>query len=804
MRGFVKGPVFALTAALSLALGIGTTTAVFSVVHALLLQPLPYKDGGRLVILWNRSPGLNITQDWFSTAQYFDVKTSHRGFEEVAIAIGANNNLSADGIDPERVGCIRVSSNLLPMFGAELAAGRVFAPEEDAPGRAGTAILGYRTWTRRFGRDPAVLGRTIRLNDQPFQVVGILSERFALPREVLPTLGVTEEGEIFLPLPLAAAARTDRGHEDYNIVAKLRPGVSLESAETEMAGLTARLRRDFPDVYPPNGGLTFGIVPLLEQVVGDVRRPLMLLLGAVAFVLLIACANVANLILSRSIGREKELAVRSAIGATRGRIVQLVLAESAVLSVAGAAAGLLIAWSGIQLLRALQPVDVPRLAGIRVDSVTLAFSTFVAIVTALLAGLPPALTAGRVDPANSLRSRGPGARGPRLRSAIVGVEVAASIVLLIGAGLLIRSFAHLEDVAPGFDGRGVLTFEMMMAGRQYGTPDAVRNAYKRMWDELDALPGVSASGGVTSLPLSGFFAWGPITIEGRTPPPGEKFINADQRLVSGRYFEAMGIPLVRGRFFDTNDTPDKPRAVIVDERLANEYWPEQDPLGKRLHYGDAQSKSPWMTVVGVVRPVKQYGLDADSRIALYTPQSQGTGRSLFVVVKSTASAAAMTSAVTAAVRRLDANLPLYRIRTMEAVTARSMAHRRFVTLLLTVFAGVALVLALVGIYGVMTQLVSEDARGLAIRVALGATPRTIYASVLRQAFVLTAAGVAAGVLGASTLTRFLRELVFGISPTDPIAYGAMVAFLFAAAIVASWVPARRAANADPLIAMKTE
>ena len=804
LRGFAKMPAFAAASVLSLALGIGATTAVFSVVHALLLRPLPYTDAERLVILWNRSPGLNITQDWFSTAQYFDVKTGHRGFEEVAIAIGANNNLSGDGIDPERVGCIRTSSNLLPMFGARMAAGHLFEPDDDVPGRAGTAILSHGTWTRRFGGDAGVLGRTIRLNDQPFAIVGVLSEGFTLPREVMPTLGVAEEGEIFLPLPLAAAARGDRGHEDYNIVAKLRPGVSLASAEEEMAGITARLRRDFPDVYPPNGGLTFGILPLLEQVVGDVRRPLLVLLGAVAFVLLIACANVANLILSRSLGRERELAVRSAIGATRGRIVQLLLTESAVLAAGGAIAGVAIAFMAIHVLRVLQPADVPRLASIHVDLATLAFTTAVAAASALVAGLPPAMSAGRVDPANSLRSRGPGPRGSRLRSVIVAVELAASVVLLIGAGLLARSFVRLEQVAPGFDARGVLTFEMMMAGRQYTAADAVRGAYKRLWDELDALPGVSASGGVTSLPLSGFFAWGPVTIEGRTPPAGEKFINADQRIVGGRYFEAMRIPLLRGRLFDAGDTPDKPRVVIVDERLATDFWPGQDPIGRRLHYGDAQSKSPWMTVVGVVGRVKQYALEADSRIALYMPQSQGTGRSLFVVVKTTQPAPALGPSIVSAVRRLDPNLPVYRVRTMETVVARSLSHRRLITWLLTVFAAAALALALVGIYGVMSQRVSEDARSLAIRVALGATPESICAWVLGQAFLLTSLGAAAGVLGAFALTRVLRDLLFGISRTDAASYGTVVFFLCITALVASWIPARRAARADPIKAMNSE
>ena len=810
LRSLTKTRGFTATAVLALALGIGANTGIFSVVHAVLLQPLPYKDADRIVILWNRSPGLNITQDWFSTSQYFDIKKGHSGFEDVAVAIGANYNLASDGADPERVGCIRVSSNLLPMLGASLASGRLFGREEDTPGRAGTAILSYGTWARRYGRDPRIVGRTIRLNDEPFQVVGVLKDGFTLPHEVLPTLGVAEDGEVIVPLPLAVAAQTDRGHEDYNVIGKLKRGVSVAAAQSEMDAITARLRRDFPDVYPPNGGLTFGIVPLLEQVVGEIRRPLWILLGAVGFVLLIACANVASLMLSRALAREKEFAVRVALGASRSRVMTQVLTESLLLSVIGAAGGLVLAAAAVRGLHLLQPANVPRLRDISIDAGTFAFTAMVAFATALVFGLAPALGAGRVNLVESLKDAGRGsampggfsARRPNLRSLLVVVELSLSVVLLIGAGLLVRTFVRLQSVAPGFERRGVLTFELMLAGRQYGTPDAVRNAYRRLWEELDRLPGVSASGGVTSLPLSGFFAWGPITIEGRTPPAGEKFINADQRTVGGRYFEAMSIPLRRGRFFDASDTPDKPRVAIIDERMAGEFWPQQDPIGKRIRNGDAKSTAPWIAIVGVVGRVKQYALDSDSRIAFYTPQSQGVGRSLFVVVKSDRSAAALAPAVKHAVRLVDSNLPLYHVRTLDDVVQRSLAQQRFATSLLTLFAATALVLALVGVYGLTSYMVTQSSYDLAIRLALGATPGMILQFVLRHALAVTLIGAVVGLTGAAVLTRVMGTLLFGVQGADAVALASVAGLLIVTALVASYLPARRAARIDPVASIR--
>jgi predicted permease len=813
LRTFRKAPGFTAAAVLLLALGIGANTAIFSVTSALLLKPLPYKDAERLVILWNRSPGLGITQDWFSTAAYFDIKGANAGFEELAIAIGGNENLGGEGAGaPERVGAVHMSSSLLPMLGASVERGRLFTPAEDAAGSAPVALLSYGLWMRKYAGDPGVLGRALLLNGKPCEVVGILPRRFSLPREVMPTLNGAERADVILPLPMAPDAANARGHEDYNIVGKLKPGVTVREAQTRLDALTARLRHDFPEVYPPNGGLTFGIVPLKEQVVGDVQRPLLLLQGAVGLVLAIACVNVANLLLSRAVARQKEIAVRTAIGASAGRIVRQLLTESALLGVLGGALGIGFAFLGVQGVRVLGTRSVPRLQEVGVDAAALAFTLAVSVVSSALFGLAPALRAVHLDLVGSLKDADRGAsggsalwgRGNNLRRLLVVAELALSLVLLVGAGLLLKSFARVENVSPGFDAKGVLTMELTATGPKYKDAEAVRTGYKRLYERFEAIPGVTAAGGVTSLPLSEMFAWGPVVVEGRVPPPGEKFLNADQRLVGGRYFEAMKIPLLSGRLFDEHDTPEKPRVVLVDQHMAKVVWPGQDPLGKRIALGDLAAERSWATVVGVVGNVKQDALDADSRIALYLSQTQGAGRSMNVVVRAKGDPAALVAAVRRELDAVDRDLPLYRVMTMDARVAESLARRRFTTLLLGLFAGVALVLAAVGIYGVMSYLVRQGTREIGIRMAIGATPRGVLALVIKQGMALALAGVLLGLVASLALTRLLSRLLFGVAPHDLATLSSISLLLGAVALLATLLPARRAARVDPMKALRSE
>jgi putative ABC transport system permease protein len=812
LRLLAAAPAFTMAAVFSLAIGIGANTAIFSIVDGLLLHPLPYKDTERLVILWNRSPGLDITEDWFSTAQYFDIKNGHHGFEQVAIAIGGNYNLTGWG-DPERVGAIRVSSNLLPMLGQQAALGRLFVADEDLPDRTATAVLSYGTWARRFGSDPGVLGKKIMLNGVPYEIVGVMPRSFSLPREVMPTLDGAEQAEILLPLPLPANAAQNRDHEDYNLLGKLKPGVSVQQAQAEMDIITARLRHDFPEVYPPNGGLTFGIVPLLEQVVGNVRRTLYLLLGAVGFVLLIACVNVANLQLSRAVARQKEIAVRTALGATRMRIIRQLLTENVLLAIGGGALGIPLAFLALHWVRLLGPQSVPRVNDVGIGLAALAFTFMVSILSAILFGLAPALRVSQLDVQTTLQdtsrtSAGVSAiwgRGNNLRRSLVIAEIALCAMLLIGAGLLIRSFVRVRDVNPGFNPRNVLTLELTMTGERYKDKQAVLAAYRELWQRLENLPGVTSAGAVTSLPLSQMFAWGPITVEGRVPPPGEKFINADVRMVSGRYFQAMEIPLREGRLFNDDDVANKPRVAIVDDYMAQQLWPNQDPIGKRLHIGGiSETSSPWITVVGVVGRVKQYTLDSDSRIAFYLPQTQYVARAMNVVMRGGNDPVALAGAVKQQIHELNPDLPLYNVSTMQERSDKSLARRRFIMLVLGTFGAISLGLAVIGIYGLIAYLVGQGSREVGIRLALGATPTNIMRLIVSGGMTLALWGVGIGIGGALVVSRLMRSLLFGVGVTDTATFVAVPILLACIALLASYVPARRASRIIPATSLRCE
>ena len=669
---------------------------------------------------------------------------------------------------------------------------------------------------RRYGGDRTVIGRSLTLNGQPYEVVGVLPASFSLPREVMPTLGVVDDAEVVLPLPLApmprksAIARITTSSRRSSLVSR------VAQATAELDILTARLRREHPDFYPPNGGLTFRVLPLQEQAVGRVRLALLVLVASVAFVLLIACANVANLLLSRALARQREVAVRAALGASRWRIVRQLLTESIVLAFAGGVAGLLLSYvclAGHPLARRVERAAA-RMKSPSTGGSCSSQSRF-RCCRASIFGLAPALRLTKLDLHGNLKdasrgSTGAGAvwgRGQNLRHLLVVAELALSVMLLIAAGLLIRSFSHLQNVSPGFNPANVLTLELTMTGRKYNDADAVLQTYKQLWERVSALPGVTAVGGVTALPLSQMMAWGPITVEGRAAPEGEKFINADIRVVGGDYFRAMDIPLVKGRFFSPElDTRTSPRVVVIDERMANQFWPGEDPLGKRIRTGgfDVTPDTPWMTIVGVVGGVKQDALDADSRIAYYRFQGQTPSRAMNVVVRSRLDPSGLAAAVTGQIRALDPDLPIYKMRTMGERVEASLAERRFSMLLLTCFAVLALGLAAIGIYGVMAYLVSQSTRELGIRLALGAAPRDLLVLVVRQGMLVAATGMVIGLCGAFALTRFMRALLFGVQASDPATFLAIAMTLTLVALAACYVPARRAARIDPIVSLRTE
>jgi predicted permease len=540
----------------------------------------------------------------------------------------------------------------------------------------------------------------------------------------------------------------------------------------------------------------------------------LIVLGAVGCVLLIACANVANLLLSRALGRTKEIAIRAALGASRVRLVRQLLTESLLLASCGAASAVLLSLAGNRLIHLLGAKQVPRLSEIAVNGEVLAFTFFLALCSGVLFGLAPALKlAGRNVQENlqdatrgSSANSGMWGGGNNLRRLLVIAELALSVVLLVAAGLLIRSFARLQQVSPGFNPGNVLTLELKMSGRRYdGNNQVVQQTYRQLWERVERLPGVSASGGVSSLPLSQMYAWGPIVVEGRTPPTGEKFLNADQRIVGGRYFQAMQIPLVSGRFFSDEDTPEKPRVAIIDDAMAQQIWPHQDPLGKRIKPAGVDApNAPWLTVVGVVGRIKQDTLDSDSRIALYIAHTQYPARSMNVVARSSVAPDALTSAVKKEIHALDPDLPLYNVRTMVQRVDESLARRRFTMLLLAAFAGLALALATIGVYGVIAYLVSQGTREIGIRLALGATRTNILTLIIRQGLSLTLAGVVFGLAAAFGFARLMQSLLFEISSTDTLTFIAIPLLLSAVALLASYVPARRASQVDPMISLRCE
>ena len=805
-RGFARHPGFAAAAILSLAVGVGANTAIFSVVSALLLRPLPYPQSARLVILWNRSPGVGIAQDWFSTAQYLDIRGAATSLEDVAIVYGANETIAGDG-EPERISTLRVSSNLLPMLGARPVLGRLFTPEEDRQIPAATAVLGYATWMRRYGGDPAIVGRRIEMNGRTFQIIGVLPESFSLPHEVVPTLGNALDADLVIPQPLPPNAAQSRNREDFNVVGRLKPGRTVADLQREMDALTARLRHDFPDLYPPNGNLTFAAVPLREQVVGTARGSVSLLAAAVACVLLIACANVANLLLSRGIARQRELAVRTALGADTRRVVRQLLTESVMLALAGGVAGVLLAAWAIQLIHLLGTRSVPRLHDVRIDGLVLLYSGAISLLSALVFGLVPAIRAARVDVQAHLKDGhgaaaglAPWGRRQRMRKALVVVELMLSVILLIGAGLLIRSFANVQHVPPGFNPEGVITLEVTLPPPKYADVERVLEGYRELWTRLARVPGATAVGGVTSVPMSDMLSWGPISVEGRVAPATERFINVDERAIAADYFGVMQIPLLAGRGFTDADTRTSPRVAIVDDRMARTLWPGGDAVGRRIRLGgiDASPNAPWIAVVGVAGAIKQDALDAESRMALYFPQSQLTPRGIVAVLRTTGDPTALAPAIRREIRAMNGNIPIYNMKPMTDRINESLARRRFATTLLAIFAVLAAALAAIGIYGVIAFLVEQGSREVGIRIALGATPRGVALLVVGHGLLLAAAGIAGGLAGAFLLTRSMRALLFGVGSADAVTYGAVIALVLVTTLAASYVPARRAARLDPV------
>jgi len=798
---------------LSLAIGIGANTAIFSVVDALLLRPLPYPEPERLANIWLHSPGIGIFRDWPSPGEYLDLRNENHSFEEMAIAQPGPmilTGLTLTNVDqPERIDGIRTSWALFHMLGAKPLFGRLLLPEEDQPGKPPVVILSYRFWRRLFGSDPQIAGKSLTLNGKQYAVAGVLRPDFKLNSEVMPAEELTDKLDVFLPLPLNNDPSERRGDENYNVMVRLKRGVSVQQAQADVDVIASRIRqKDKRD-------RTFGmsVIGLQEQVVGDVRRALLVMLGAVAAVLLIACANVANLLLTRATGRQKEIAIRTALGVSARRMVRQLLTESLVLSLIGGAGGLAVAEWTLYVVRRMNPGNIPRLEEIHINGAVLAFTFAISILTGLLFGIAPAWRALNVDLHTSLKAGGRSGRSDgglrlgrnRLRGLLVVSELALSLMLLAGAGLLIRSFGRLQSVPPGFATDHILSMQVAVNGPQSSEEIPVYRKrlarfHHEIGDRIGQLPGVKADGLVSALPLTGSIGWGGVNVEGYTPLPGQE-LQVDMRAASPDYFRAMDIPLVRGRFFSEHDTSDSQRVVIIDEKFAQRFWPRDNPIGKHLWFSDP--KKP-LTIAGVVGAVKQYGLDSESKIAIYVPDQQRDFTHLYLAARTSSDPEALTAAIVREIHAVDPSAVVYDVRTMEGRLHDSLARQRFSMLMLGAFAGFALLLAAVGVYGVMSWLVSQSTHDIGVRIALGAQPLNILGLVVRQGMELTAIGIAAGLLGALVLTRAMASLLFGVTATDPLTFTAVASILAIVAFAATVIPARQAIGVDPMVALREE
>ncbi len=796
LRTMRRSPGFTAVAVLALALGIGANTAIYSVVDGVLFRSLPYADEDRLVVILHRG------DDPASPANFHDWREQSRAFERMGAAQLWTANLMGESRS-EQISALQITSDIMPLLGVKPLLGRIFTPGEDVPGNDRSVILGHALWQRRFAGDPGVVGRTLNLSGVPFTVVGVMPESFRFAPFW------TTDAEMWVPLAFAPDAAQSRTANSLRLFARLRPGVSIEAARADITAITGRLEREFP-----GSNRDVRVVLLKEKVVGPIRPQLVVLLFTVAFVLFIACANLAHLLLARAAARHREHAVRSALGASRSRLIRQLLTESLLFAVLGGVAGLLLALWGVPLLVALQPGDIPRLEEVGVDGRALLFMAAVSLLSGLAVGVVPAIQASRVDLAPSLKDGGRGAsdgRGrARLRGLLVVSQVALTLVLLIGAGLMIRTFAALRAIDPGFDPDDVVTMTVSLAGSPHGAPARRGSFFEELVQGVEALPGVTAASAINHLPLAGDIWTTSYTVAGRPQPaPGDEPL-AVYRVVLPGYFETMKIPLVRGRDVSARDTDRAPGVVVVNERLARTQWTGEDPIGKRI---EVENDKPPVTVVGVVKDSRQGSWSAPPESEVYIPflQSEMYMRRLSesrlyltLVARTSVEPAAMVPAIELGIRAHDKQVTLSEIQTMRHVVDLANARPRFYLVLLAAFAGLALTLAFIGIYGVMSYSVSQRTQEIGIRMALGARRADVLWLVLRQTLIVTATGIAIGLAASLALVHLMASLVYGVKPVDPLTFAAVAGLLALVATAATCVPARRATRVDPMVALRSD
>jgi len=795
-RMLLKKPGFTAVAALTLALGIGANTAIFSVVNAVLLRPLPYREPARLVEIWETNPLKGWVDAPAAPANFYDWEQQNDVFEGMANYAPGPGNLALTGYgEPERLRGQRISGNLFSVLGVEASLGRTFLPEETWKGKNEVVILSHGLWKRRFGADPNLNGQTIALDGKNYTVVGIMPEGFYFP---------TKEVDLWVPWGLdpTQISKLRRPHF-MRVVARLKSGKTLAQAQTEMNTIAARLEEEYPGTNVKMGA---GLGLLHDWTVTDTRLPLLILLGAVGFILLIACANIANLLLARAATRMREMAIRTALGAGRSRLVRQLLTESLVMSVGGGALGLLLAVWGKELLLAFSPGNIPRFDEISVDASVFSFTLGITFLTTLVFGLVPALTSSKIDLTLSLKDGGQkgggDARHNRARNLFVVLEVAFALMLLIGAGLMIKSFVRLQRVDPGFDPDNILALQISLPMSKYKEDPQLIAFYQQALERIKSLPGVANAGLTIALPSQGPAWTSDFTIEGRSPEDYGKEVR--HNVVSPDYFRTMRVPLASGRMFTDYDSKDHPLVVVINEALARGFFSNEDPIGKRLKFSKPEVEDDWITIVGVVKNEKLEGLAAEVKPEVYQPFPQSANDFVNLVVRTETDPRALTTAVRREISALDKDVPIFNITTMKEVLYESVARERFTVLLLTIFAGVALILSAVGIYGVMSYAVTQRTHEIGIRMALGANTTDVLRLVVRQGIKLTLAGIGAGIAGAFALTRLMENLLFGVGATDPLTFTVISVLLTFVALLACWLPARRAAKVDPMIALRYE
>ena len=798
-RMLLSNPGFTVVAVVALALGIGANSAIFSVVNAVLLRPLPYKDADKLVLVWER--GTKEAQNVVNPANFMDWRDQNAVFSDMAAIFDTSFALIGDG-EPEEIPAQYATTNLFSMLGVEPILGRAFTPDDDRPNQPHVVVISYGLWQRRFGGDEKIVGRKLNLSRRDATVIGVMPAGFKWHIKKSSMTG--KSAELWSPWTMTNDMY-DRHGRYMTVAARIKPGVNFEQARSEMDVIGTRLENEYHD-FNANWGVN--VVPLRTQLTGELRTPLLVLLLAVGFVLLIACANVANLLLARAANRQKEMAVRAALGAGRRRIVRQLLTESVLLAGVGAIGGLLLAWWGTDLLIAVSPRDLTDLQLVKIDAKVLGFTLVVSLLTGLIFGLAPALDAGRIDLNDTLkegaRNVSGGARSHRLRSALVILEIALALVLLIGGGLLIRSLAQLQSVDPGFNARNVLTVQMSLPLRKYDTDRKRIDFYRSAIDKIKALPGVQDAGAISFLPFNGPYAGTLVEIEGRPKlPPGEGLVTGVS-VTDLNYFNAMQIPLKRGRLYDERETTDMRHVVVVNEMFARRFFPDEDALGKRVTIYMKDENVP-NEIIGIVGDNKHKGLDSEVEPMAYWPYPELTFSSMTFAIRSRGDAASIAPAAREVIRGLDDEQPIAQVRTMESLLATSIAKARFTTLLLTVFAALALVLASVGVYGVISYSVTQRTRELGIRLALGANRGDVMRLVLAHGMKMTAIGIVSGILAALVLVHVLMSnLLFGVGETDPATFVTISATLIVVSLLACFVPARRAMRVDPIVALRYE